>query len=82
MAITKLMIGCNGKQLGKVISILALDFGMTQSVMKHNTNYPHYMRPAIEFNLEFLNFQNDRFRDIKDRFKNFKNISIWTKTEL
>ena len=79
---TKLMIGCNARQLARVLSIFALEFGMTESVIKHNTDYPHYMRPVIEFNLEFLNYQEDNFGDVRNRFKSFKDVSVWIKTEL
>lgn len=79
---TKLMIGCNDKQLAKILTLLAVDFGMTQFVVKHNSDYPHYMRPVCEFNIEFLNYDETDFSEIKKRFKTFKNVSVWTKTEL
>lgn len=79
---TKLMIGCNSNQLAKILTILAVDFGMTVYTIKHNSDYPHYMRPICEFNIEFLNYDGDDFKTIKTRLKRFKDVIPWIHTQL
>lgn len=79
---TKLMIGCNSKQLSKILTLLAIDFGMTVYTIKHNSDYPAYMRPVCEFNIEFLNYDGSDFGTVKTRLKRFKDVTPWTYTQL